>query len=121
MKKVGKTIRPFRYDLNQTPYNYTVEVTNRFKGLDMIDRVPDEQWTEVRDIVEETGEWRNGTLLASRVVHGMTGLLSSCDFAVHLKLIQHCKSAILPPTLRKEVYSWTSDGGKIRSTGGFIR
>ena len=55
MKKVGKTTRPFRYDLNQIPYDYTVEVTNRFKGLDLIDRVPDELWTEVRDIVQETG------------------------------------------------------------------
>ena len=51
MKKVGKTTRPFRYGLYQTPYNYTVEVRNRFKGLDLIDRVPDEIWTEVRDIV----------------------------------------------------------------------
>ena len=50
-----KTTRPFRYDLNQIPYNYTVEVRNRFKGLDLIDRVPDELWTEVRDIVQETG------------------------------------------------------------------
>ena len=55
MKKIGKTTRPSRYDLNQTPYDYTVEVRNRFKGLDLIDRVPDEQWTEVCDIVEETG------------------------------------------------------------------
>ena len=55
MKKVGKTTRPFRYDLNQIPYNYAVEVTNRFKGLDMIDRVPEELWTEVRGIVEEVG------------------------------------------------------------------
>ena len=55
MKKVGKTTRPFRYDLNQIPYDYTVEVTNRFKGLDLIDRVPDELWTEVCDIVQETG------------------------------------------------------------------
>ena len=53
LKKVGKTTRPFRYDLNQIPYNYTMEVTNRFKGLDLIDRVPDELWTEVHDIVEE--------------------------------------------------------------------
>ena len=52
MKKVGKTTRPFRYDLNQIP---TVEVRNRFKGLDLIDRVPDELWNEVRDIVQETG------------------------------------------------------------------
>ena len=54
MKKAGKTIRPFRYDLNQIPYNYTMEVTNRFKGLDLIDRVPEELWMEVRDIVQET-------------------------------------------------------------------
>ena len=52
-KKVGKTTRPFRYDLNQIPYYYTVEVTNRFKGLDPIDRVPEELWTEVHDIVQE--------------------------------------------------------------------
>ena len=55
MKKVGKTTRPFRYDLNQIPYDYTVGVRNRFKGLDLIDRVPDELWTEVCDIVQETG------------------------------------------------------------------
>ena len=55
MNKVGKTTRPFRYDLNQIPFNYTVEVTNRFKGLDLINRVPDELWTEVGDIVQETG------------------------------------------------------------------
>ena len=55
LKKVGKTTRPFRYDLNQIPYNYTVEVTNRFKGLDLIDRVPEELWTEVHDIAQETG------------------------------------------------------------------
>ena len=55
MKKVGKTTRPFRYDLNQIPYNYTEEVTHRFKELDLIDRVPEEQWMEVRDIVQEAG------------------------------------------------------------------
>ena len=55
MKKVGKTTRPFWYDLNQIPYDYTVEVRNRFKGLNLIDRVPDELWTEVPDIVQETG------------------------------------------------------------------
>ena len=60
MKKVLKTTRPFRYDLNQIPYDYTVEVRKRFKGLDLIDRylidrVPDELWTEVRNIVQETG------------------------------------------------------------------
>ena len=52
---MGKTTRPFRYDLNQIPYDYTVEVRNRFKGLDLIDRVPDELWMEVCDIVQETG------------------------------------------------------------------
>ena len=55
LKKVAKTIRPFRYDLSQIPYDYTVEVRNRFKGLDLIDRVPGEQWMEVHDIVQETG------------------------------------------------------------------
>ena len=55
LKKVGKTTRPFRYDLNKILYDYTVEVRNRFKGLDLIDRVPDELWNEVRDIVQETG------------------------------------------------------------------
>ena len=55
MKKVGKTTRPFRYDLNQISHDYTVEVRNRFKGLDLIDRVPDELWMEAHDIVQETG------------------------------------------------------------------
>ena len=55
LKKIGKTARPFGYDLNQTPYDYTVEVRNRFKGLDLIDRVPDELWNEVCDIIQETG------------------------------------------------------------------
>ena len=55
MKKVGKTARPFRSDLNQIPYDNTVEVRNRLKGLDLIDRVPDELWMEVHDIVQETG------------------------------------------------------------------
>ena len=55
LKEVGKTARPFRYDLDQIPYDYTVEVRNRFKGLDLIHRVPDELWTEVPDIVQETG------------------------------------------------------------------
>ena len=53
MKKVGKTTRPFRYDLNQIPYSYTMEMTNRFKGLDLIDRVPDELWMEVHNTVQE--------------------------------------------------------------------
>ena len=55
LKKVGKTTRPFRYDLNQIPYDYTMEVRSRYKGLDLIDRVPDEPCTEVRDTVQETG------------------------------------------------------------------
>ena len=55
LKKVGKTTRPFRYDLNQIPYDYTVEVRNIFEGLDLIDRVPDELWNEVCDTVQETG------------------------------------------------------------------
>ena len=76
MKKVGKTTRPFRSDLNQIPYDYTLEVRNIFKGLDLIDRVPDELWTEVHAIVQETGiktipmekkckkaKWRSGETL----------------------------------------------------------
>ena len=55
MENVGKTTRPFRYDLNQIPYDYTVEVRNRFKGLDLMDRLPEELWMEVRDILQETG------------------------------------------------------------------
>ena len=55
MKKVGKTTRPFTFDLNKIPNDYTVEVRNRFKGLDLIDRVPDELWMEVHDIVQQTG------------------------------------------------------------------
>ena len=55
LKKVGKTTAPFRYDVNQIPYDYTMEVTNRFNGLDLIDRVPDELWMELRDIVQQTG------------------------------------------------------------------
>ena len=55
LKKVWKSARPFRYDLNQIPYDYTVEVRNRFKGLDLIDRVPDELWIEIHDLVQETG------------------------------------------------------------------
>ena len=55
MKKVGKNTRPFRYDLSQIPYDYTVEVTNGFKGLDLIDRVPEDLWTEAHDIIQEAG------------------------------------------------------------------
>ena len=55
MKKVGKSIRPFRYDLKQSPYDYTVEMTNRFKGLDLIERVPEELWKAVHDMVHEAG------------------------------------------------------------------
>ena len=55
LKKVGKTTRPFIYDLNQIPYDYTVEVSNRFKGIDLIETVPDELWMEILDIVQETG------------------------------------------------------------------
>ena len=74
LKKVGKTTRPFWYDLSQIPYDYTVEVRNRFKGLDLIDRVPDELWMEVHDIVQETGiktipkKKRNRTPLAKEQI-----------------------------------------------------
>ena len=72
LKKVGKTTRPFRYDLNQILYYYTVEVTNRFKGLDLIDRVPEELWMEVCDIAQETGI---KTILKKRNVKKQNGCL----------------------------------------------
>ena len=68
MKKVGKTTRPFRYDLNQVPYNYTVEVTNRFKGLNLIDRVPEELWLEVCDIVQKDYPQEKGMQKGKMVV-----------------------------------------------------
>ena len=80
MKKVGKTTRTFRYDLNQTPYNYTVEVRNRFKGLDLIDRVPDELWTEVPDIYRRQGSRpspRKRNQKGKMAVWG--GLINSCE------------------------------------------
>ena len=81
MKKVGKTTRPFRYDLNQTPYDYTVEVTNRFKGLDLIDRVPEEICTGVHDIVQEavikTIPKEKKCKKSKMAVRG--GLTSSCE------------------------------------------
>ena len=81
LKKVGKTTRPFRYDLNQIPYGYTVEVRNRFTGLDLIDRVPDELWTEVHDIVQEIGSkitpMENKCKKAKWMSDG--GLTNSCE------------------------------------------
>ena len=77
MKKVGKTTRPFRYDLYQIPYDYTVEVRNRFKGLDLIDRLPDELWNEVRDIVQETGIKTIPMQKSKMAVWG--GLTNSCE------------------------------------------
>ena len=76
LKKMEKTTRPFRYDLNQIPYDYTVGVRNRFKGLDLIDRVPDVLWTEVHDIVKETGiktipkkkKWRKAKWLSEEAL-----------------------------------------------------
>ena len=80
LKKVGKTTRPFRYDLNQIPYNYTVEVRNRFKGLDLIDRVPDELWMEVRDIVQETGI---KTIPMEKKCKKSSVILSTVNFQFH--------------------------------------
>ena len=77
MKKLGKTTRPFRYDLNQISYDYTVEVRNRFKGLDLIDRVADELWMEVRDIVQETGIKTIPMQKSKMAVWG--GLTDSCE------------------------------------------
>ena len=83
LKKVGKTTRPFRYDINQIPYDYTVEVRNRFKGLDLIDRVPDELWMEARDIVQETGiktiPWKRNAKMQKSKMSVWGGLTSSCE------------------------------------------
>ena len=79
---MGKTTRPFSYDLNQIPYDYTVEVRNRFKGLDLIDRVPDELWTEVRDIVQETGIMEknpHGKKMQKSKMAVWGGLTNSCE------------------------------------------
>src|SRR5574340_1049472 len=76
LKKVGKTTRPFRYDLNKIPNDYTVEVRNRFKGLDLIDRVPDEPWMEVPDIVQETGSQGKNTKV---VYHSLLQWTTFCQ------------------------------------------
>ena len=80
MKKVGRTTRPFRYDLNQTPYNYTVEVRNRFKGLDLIDRVPDELCNEVHNMNRRQGSrpspWKRNANSKMAVWGGLT---KSCE------------------------------------------
>ena len=80
MKKVGKTTRPFRYDLNQIPYDYTVEVRNRFKGLVLIDRVPDELWTEVHDIVQDRDQDHpHGKEMQKGKMAVWGGLTNSCE------------------------------------------
>ena len=80
MKKVGKTARPFSYDLNKIPYDYTVEVRNRFKGLDLIDRVLDELWTEVRDIVQEMDQDHPlGKEMQKSKMAVWGGLTNSCE------------------------------------------
>ena len=80
MNKVRKNNRPFRYDLNQIPYDYTVEVRNRFKRLDLIDRVPDEQWMEVCDIVQETGiNHPYGREMQKSKMAVWGGLTNSCE------------------------------------------
>ena len=80
MKKVRKTTRPFRYDLNQIPYDYTVEVRNRYKGLDLMDRVPDEIWTEVRDIVRDRDQDHlHGKEMQKSKMAVWGGLTNSCE------------------------------------------
>ena len=80
MKKVGKTARPFRYDLNQIPYDYTVEVRNRLKGLDLIDRVPDELWMEVCDIVQDRDQDHpHGKVMQKSKMAVWGGLTNSCE------------------------------------------
>ena len=85
LKKVGKTTKPFRYDLNQIPYDHTVEVINRFKGLDLINRVPDELWMEVHDIVQETEikKWQENT--EELYKKGLTDLDNHDGVVIHLE------------------------------------
>ena len=98
MKKVGKTTRPFRYDLSQIPYDYTVEVTNSFKGLNLIDRVPEELWMEVCDIVHKLATlvvaWVGGEF-GGEWIHVYVWL---SPFAFHLKPSQHCLLIGYTPT-----------------------
>ena len=80
LKKVGKTTRPFRYDLNQIPYDYTVEVRNRFQGLELIDRVPDELWNEVHDIVQDRDQDHpHGKEMQKSKMAVWGGLTNSCE------------------------------------------
>ena len=120
LKKVGKITRPFRYDLNQIPYDYTVEVRNRFKGLDLIDRVPEEQWTEVRDIVQETGiktipmekkcekaKWLSGEALQKAVKRREAKSKGEEEIYIHLnaefqRIARRDKEAFLPISAKKE-------------------
>ena len=113
LKKVGKTIRPFRYDLNQIPYDYTVELTNRFKGLDLIDRVPEELWMEICDIVRETGiktipkekkckkaKWLSGEALQIAVKRRRVKSKGEKERYTHLnaeirKPFQHCTATLI--------------------------
>ena len=102
MKKVGKTTRPFRYDLNQIPYDYTVGVRNRFKGLDLIDRVPDELWMEVRDINRRQGSI---ILLGRKAMKSLDGVLKSKDITLPTKV--HIVEAIIFPVLMYGYEIWT--------------
>ena len=102
MKKVGKTSRPLRYDLNQIPYDYTVEVTNRFKGLDLVDRLPEELWTDVCSIVQEAvtktipkkrkcnkAKWLSEEAL--QIAEERREVKSKGEREIYTQLIQNCK------------------------------
>ena len=94
LKKVGKTTRPFRYDLNRNPYDYTVEVTNRFKGLDLIDRVPVELWTEVRYIVQEP-PYQTLKSVPCWLVNGCCSSFPSLPSPLVTTLLYQCKGSPL--------------------------
>ena len=102
MKKVGKTVRPFRYDLNQIPYDYTVEVRNRFKGLDLIDTVPDELWMDVCDIVQET---RIKTIPKKKKCK--KSILKRRDITLPTKV--HLVKAMIFPVAMYGCESWTKE------------
>ena len=117
MKKVGNTARPFRYDPNQIPYDYTVEVRNRFKGLDLIDRVPDELWNEVHYIVQETGiktipmekKWKKAKRLSGEALQiaatNLDSILKSRDITLSTKV--HLIKAMVFTVVTYGCESWT--------------
>ena len=130
--KVGRTTSPFRYDLNQIPYDYTVEVRNRFKGLDLIDRVPDELWKEVRDTEQETGIKTIPMEKKCKKVGGQETPEVTGKFGLGIRneagqrLIEFCQenTLVIANTLfqqhKRRLYTWTSPDGQHRNQTDYI-